>query len=110
MLTFNEWREHGYGVKKGEKSSHRNVKNEALFTDKQVVSLPVFKNEDELRWENNVAVQDMLRKRAMVGDKFAAMSCDLDRIGSRFGIDGIVNYGDEGCRPIYDACDDMEAF
>jgi hypothetical protein len=103
--TFNGWKDCGYGVIKGEKSHKRNEDNIALFSDSQVVLLPVYKNEDELRWENNVAVQEMLRERSMGGDKFAAMSCELDRIGERFGISDSINYGDD-----YDACDDMEAF
>lgn len=105
MKTFDEWKKMGYGVKKGEKSEHRNESNQALFTEDQVISLPVYKNEDELRWENNIAVQELLRERSMSGDRFAAMCCELDRIGQPFGISDIINYGDD-----YDACDDFEAF
>jgi hypothetical protein len=103
--TFNEWKNRGYGVIKGEKSHKLDENNIALFGGYQVVPLPVYKNEDELRWKNNIAVHEIIRERSMCGDKFAAMSCELDRIGQCYGISDSINYGDD-----YDACDDMEAF
>jgi hypothetical protein len=103
--TFSEWKERGYGVIKGEKSSQRNENGVCVFSEDQVISLPVYKNEDELRWENNINVQEMIRERSMCGDRFAAMCVDLDRLGHRYGVDWMINYDDR-----YDACDDFEAF
>jgi hypothetical protein len=39
-LTFDEWKEKGFGVLKGEKSHKRNSNDIAVFSDKQVKRLP----------------------------------------------------------------------
>lgn len=40
-LTFDEWVEHGYRIKKGEKSNGRNAKGQPTFTMSQVWFVPV---------------------------------------------------------------------
>lgn len=47
-LTFDEWVENGYRVKKGEKSSGRNKDNKATFTLKQVWFVPEDKRDQYL--------------------------------------------------------------
>ncbi len=37
--TFKEWRELGYGVRKGEKSHRINQDQQAVFSDKQVMRI-----------------------------------------------------------------------
>ena len=103
--TFNEWKERGYGVIKGEKSHKRDENGVCVFSEDQVVALPVYKNEDELRWENNRNVQKMIQDLAIKGNRCAAMTVELDRLGSPFGVDWMINYDDS-----YDAYEGFEAF
>lgn len=45
--TFEEWKEEGFSVMKGEKSIGRNKDGECLFGEEQVVEMDLFIGNDE---------------------------------------------------------------
>lgn len=47
-LTWQEWKDEGFSVVKGEKSCGRNAKGECVFTDSQVVEDLMSEEEAEL--------------------------------------------------------------
>ena len=52
-LTYDEWRDLGYQVRKGEKSSGRNAQRQPTFTRHQVEEREDFDRQNDLRFERN---------------------------------------------------------
>lgn len=87
-LTFDEWFENGYRIKKGMKSSGRNSKGQATFTMKQVWFVPKDKRDIYLAPPSNdpppEIVKSLKKKAKAEEEKHLYIDSSFDVVGQEF--------------------------